>query len=77
VAIQLPIPAALNDPTVWVSTMVAAVPSFTADAWKVLDWGLLLSRTDAALPGNGILDQWSVLDPLLALTRTNAALAVL
>jgi hypothetical protein len=45
------------------------------DQWTILDWTLLLTRVDAATPGNGILTQWTLLDPLAAIEAINAALA--
>jgi hypothetical protein len=73
----LTIPDALNDPQVMQQELAEDFSGdvLELDQWTILDWTLLLTRVDAAMPGNGVLTQWTLLDPLAAIEAINAALA--
>jgi hypothetical protein len=73
----LTIPDALNDPAVEQAELAENFSGnvLELNQWTILDPTLLLTRVDAALPGNNILTQWTVLDPLAAINAINAALA--
>jgi hypothetical protein len=73
------LPDALNDPTVLIREISAAVPALVGafNQYDVLDPGRLLGKIGDVL-GAGIVDQWSLVDnPSLAINRINAALAQL